>query len=136
MRFTTEWLLDRQARQQAKLRSPQEFEPTDDEGELQADIERECHARNWLCFRSRMDKRQHGKVGTPDCIISTHTGHTIYIEAKAKGRKPTPAQRATLTWLRKNKQIAALVRSREEFLKIAETYQTDETLRKVEALFL
>lgn len=136
MRFTSEWILDRQARQQAKLRSPQEFEPTDDEGELQEDIERECLNRGWLCFRSRMDKRQHGKIGTPDCVCATHTGHTIYCEAKSKGRKATPTQRATLVWLRQNKQIAVLVRSKEEFLKIAETYETDESLRKVEALFL
>lgn len=134
--FTAQWFREHEAREAARRRAPQEFTPTDDEGKLQDEIEHECYNRGWVVFRSRMDKPATGKVGTPDLIIATHVGVTLYIECKAKGRKATLAQRATLVWLRQNKQIAALVRSKEEFLKIAETFGIDETLKQVEALFL
>lgn len=135
MRFTTQWLLDREARKLAKNRSPQEFEPTDDEGKLQDEIERECTNRGWVVFSSRRDKATTNKLGQPDVIAATHTGHVLFLELKKRGGKPTPAQRATLVWLRQNKQIAAVVRSKEEFLMIAETYLSDESLRRVEDLF-
>lgn len=75
----------------------------------------------WVCFHSRMDKRQHANLGMPDFVVATHDGRTIYAEAKRRGGKCTPAQNAMLHWLERNHQIAGVVTSLEEFKHLALT---------------
>lgn len=73
----------------------------------------------WVCLHSRTDKRQHSNLGTPDFIVATHDGRTIYAEAKRRGGKCTPAQNVMLHWLQRNGQIAGVVTSLEEFKRLA-----------------
>lgn len=81
----------------------------------------------WVCFHSRMDKRQHSNVGMPDFVIVTHTGAVWFIEAKRRLGKCTPAQNATLVWLRNNRARAEVVRSLEEFKAFVNEHTTPPT---------
>lgn len=85
------------------------------ESDLHAQIIEYCTDRRWVCFHSRMDRKQHANVGMPDFVIATDDGRTIYAEAKRRGGKLTPTQNATLHWLKRNGQIAGVVTSLEEF---------------------
>ena len=87
------------------------------EKDLHEEIEQFCRYKGWVCFHSRMDKRQTANLGMPDFVIATDDGRTIYVEAKRKGGKCSPAQNAMLAWLLKNKQKAFVVQSMEEFLE-------------------
>lgn len=92
--------------------------PTERESDLHDQIVSTCKARGWIIFHARMDCRTTYPLGTPDFIIATDDGRTIYVEAKARNGKLSPAQNAMLAWLRKNQQQCYVVSSIEEFRQI------------------
>lgn len=91
----------------------------DREGTLHEEIIEYCKNRRWVCFHSRMDRKQHANLGMPDFVVAKDDGQTIYAEAKRPGGKLTPAQRAILHWLQLNGQRAGVVTSLEEFQNLS-----------------
>jgi len=90
----------------------------EDEGELHNQILAYCRAKGWSVVHSRMDVPQTAGVGTPDFVIALPNGVTIWIEAKAKKRKPSMEQLAWIATLKKLGHRAAVVWSFEQFLEI------------------
>jgi len=86
------------------------------ESKLHDEIIAHCKKMGWYFVHSRMDKRSTNAVGTPDFIIAAKGGMTFWIEAKAKGGKPTPPQRDANYWLNMLGHRAAIVWTFEEFL--------------------
>jgi hypothetical protein len=89
------------------------------ESTLHEEIAEYCSTRRWVCFHSRMDRKQHATLGMPDFVVATDDGRTIYAEAKQRGGKCTPSQNAILHWLKSNGQIVGVVTSLEEFKSLA-----------------
>lgn len=120
--FTAEWFNEYQARQQAKQHPlvVTKEGAVEDESELQYDIREECQKRGWICFSGSMAHKTRRKIGEPDAIVATDDGRTLYVECKSRTGKLTVAQQATLHWLLKNKQIAFVVTSIEEFRRLVD----------------
>lgn len=95
--------------------------PSDDpESALHDFIINFAHARGWLAIHSRMDKPTTTALGVSDFILVTP--NTVYfIEAKRKGNKVTPKQRAFLTAIKCLGWPSAVVFSKEEFLQYIES---------------
>jgi hypothetical protein len=116
--FTSAWLAAHEAR---TMKTPKQSAMVDGcrrESELHEQIFAECRRRGWYVVHSRMDMPSTNGVGTPDFIIAMDGGRTLWIEAKAKGRKCTPAQLAAEAWLLKLNHSVDAVWSFEEFLKL------------------
>lgn len=94
----------------------------DDESKLQSDIRAECQRRGWYCVSARMDRKTTTAIGTPDFIVAMPDGRTLWIEAKTRTGKLTPAQMAAAAWLKKLGHEYHIVRSAAEFAGMA----TDE----------
>lgn len=93
--------------------------PGGEEKALQDRIEKECRDQGWACVRSRMDKRTTLAPGTPDFIIALPRGITLWVECKtAKGRM-TEDQVAWAIKLDRLGHKWEVVRSFNEFLKLA-----------------
>lgn len=119
VQFTSEWFRDYERRQAAKKGAlVVSGKGVEQESDLHDEIIKECARRGWIPFHSRMDRPQTGNVGTPDFIIATDDGRTLYVECKRRKGKLTIAQQATLHWLLANKQIAFVVTSLDEFLRL------------------
>ncbi len=123
MRLTLSYVMNHQAKlEAAKLRkagkAPAVSRAVEDESKLQKQIEAECMRRKWYYVRSRMDQATTQRVGVPDFIIAGDFGKTYWIEAKAKGKKPTFDQAGAIHWLKYLGHTAAVVWSFEEFLEI------------------
>lgn len=88
------------------------------ESDLHDQIEQFCRDNGWVCVHSRMDKPTRNGEGVTDFIIATDDGRTLWIEAKRKGGKLSPAQHAFVHWLERNRQIVAVVHSMEEFIAV------------------
>lgn len=88
------------------------------ESDLHDQILAECRRRGWLAIHSRMDKRTTNRVGTPDFIIAMNNGQTLFIEVKAKGKKLSTEQAATMAWLLKLGHSPKLVYSLNEFMAL------------------
>lgn len=89
-------------------RVPVSDDPVTKESDLHQDIIDLCKRRGWFYVRSRMDRRTTQAVGVPDFIIAADGGKTIWIEAKAKGNKPSSEQLATITFLKAKGHVAAI----------------------------
>lgn len=89
-------------------RIPMPTDAVEVESELHQEIIDLCKRRGWFYVRSRMDKRTTQAIGVPDFIIAADDGKTIWIEAKAKGNKPTTEQLATITFLKAKGHLAGL----------------------------
>jgi len=105
-----------------QIKEPEEA--VEHERDLHEDIIAECRRREWIPIFSRMDRKTRNPVGTPDFIIATDFGVTLYIEAKSRTGKLSTHQRATLAWLQKNKQIVGVVGSMSDFYAIISDLQT------------
>lgn len=103
-----------------KKRAPDDSKGVEDETNLQNDIAEECRRRGWICFRGSMAHRTHRTIGEPDCIVATDDGRTIYVEAKSKRGKLTPAQNAIVAWLEHNKQRVVVVKTLAQFVAFAD----------------
>lgn len=91
-----------------------------EEGQLHDDILAECNRLRWYVVHSRRDRPATNGVGTPDFIIATDiikggVAVTLWIEAKSKTGKPSPAQRDAGHWLSMNGHHHAYVRSMDDF---------------------
>jgi hypothetical protein len=67
-----------------------------------------------------MDRATTTAKGVPDFIIATHLGMTLWVEAKARQKKPTIEQCETASWLRRYGHYYALVYCIEEFKQFVE----------------
>lgn len=98
---------------------PQQFDAlSDEEAKLHQLIYDYCRQRRWLVVHSRMDRPTTTAPGIPDFIIAADDGKTHWIEAKAKGKKPSREQLGTLHWLESLKHNADWVESFPEFLAV------------------
>jgi len=86
------------------------------ESQLHQQIMEFCASKGWLFFRGSMAHRTRRQPGEPDFCVVMDGGRAVFIEAKRPGSKPTPAQAATIAWLKKLGASAAIVHSMEEFL--------------------
>lgn len=111
--FNTAWLARYQARG-IKVQTPSEA--VEIEGKLHDDILDYCRKQGWYVVHSRMDKKTTNALGTPDFIIAMSDGRIVWIEAKAKGRKPTKDQMAACCWLNKLGHCYYIVYSMTQFL--------------------
>lgn len=88
------------------------------EKDLHEQIQEFCASKGWICIHSRYDRPATNQAGTPDCIIATDDGRTLWVELKRRGGKCSPAQNAMLAWLVKNKQKAFVASSLQEFVEL------------------
>jgi roadblock/LC7 domain-containing protein len=91
------------------------------ESDLHDKILAYCRAKGWLAIHSRMDVPATVQIGTPDFAIAMGGGKTVYVEAKRKAGKATPAQLAWMAGLHKLGHKAAIIRSFEEFVLFVTT---------------
>jgi len=96
------------------------------ESELHGKILEYCKSQGWLCFHGSTAHKTRRSVGEPDCICVA-PGRVHFIECKRPGQKPTPAQSATIAWLKKLGASAWIVHSFEEFLDAIKQPETKET---------
>lgn len=72
------------------------------------DIERylveRCKALGALCYKWTSP----GHAGVPDRIVVFPTGQVVFVELKAPGQKPRPAQLREIERLRENKQMVVV----------------------------
>jgi hypothetical protein len=95
----------------------------DKERDLHEKIFAECRRRGWVVFHGSMAERTHRTAGEPDFIIAK-PGGTLYVEAKSRTGKLTPAQAAMRAHLDANGHVMHVVRSFEEFLSVANEQTT------------
>ncbi len=109
-----------------RIRQPSESATDEPESKLHRQIEDWCRQRGWPYVHSRMDKRTTTAVGVPDFIIFAKNGRVLCVEAKRKGRKPTPQQLAWLAQIRKLGHTASIIYSFEEFMELVTNFQTHD----------
>lgn len=115
MRMTLYEVLAHQARVRGhgvRPDSPAEDKP---EEHIQDDIEAACKRRGWLVIRSRMDRPTTNQIGTPDLIVASDGGRTLWIECKRPGRKCTTEQLGVGMWLKKLCHHWVVIESLEQF---------------------
>lgn len=90
-------------------RVPQsDSEPVEQEAPLHQDIIDLCNRKGWAFVHSRMDKPTRQDKGTLDFAIALDCGRTVWIEAKARGNKPTTEQLGRIVHLKKLGHSAAV----------------------------
>ena len=95
------------------------------EGILHDQVLSYCRAQGWPVVHSRMDMPTTTGIGTPDFVIALPGGRTLWIEAKSRKGKPTPAQLAWMALLRKLSHHTAIVRSLHEIIQQIRTIQSN-----------
>lgn len=96
MRFTSEWLQQRQAKNE-----PAEVKPTKSqakEKEIHEFILLWCKDRRWIAFHGSMAHATHRTPGEPDFTILADDGQFIMIECKVGNKKPSDDQRNIIHW--------------------------------------
>lgn len=116
----SEFQLQQMLARTQKNRVPDNSEGVEDESALHEAIRKECQYRGWISFHSRMDVPQTANLGTPDFIIATDDGRTLYVEVKRRTGKLSPAQNAMVAWLAKNRQRVAVVKTLMQFIEFAD----------------
>jgi predicted RecB family nuclease len=91
----------------------------DDESELHRAIIDECQRRGWIVFHGSMAHRTYRTPGEPDFIILADGGATLLVEAKTRKGKLSTDQLGIQAWARKLDHTIHVIRSMEEFLKVA-----------------
>lgn len=89
----------------------------DNESDLHGKIIDWLKSKGWYWVHSRMDKKTTTQLGVPDFIIAAPVGVTFWIEAKAKGNKPTPPQIGVAMMLERVGHRHATVWNFEQFLR-------------------
>ncbi len=92
-----------------------EREPAKHESDLHDEIIAFCRSKGWYYIHSRTDRPTTNQVGCPDFCIVMDGGRIVFLEVKRPGSKPTPAQAATIAWLRKLGASAHIVHDMQEF---------------------
>ena len=112
MRFTTEWLAARLAKNATNLQAASGN--CEKESDLHRSISDYCKQKGWIALHGSMAHRSHRTIGEPDFIIIADLGRVFFLEAKRKGSKPTPEQSALIAWIKKLGGRASVVYSLEE----------------------
>lgn len=110
------------------IRKPVQYGPQSSvtrEKDLHEQIINECKNRGWFYVHSRMDLPTTTACGVTDFVIATTDGRTLWIECKRAGGKLTPAQRATIHWLERNRQHVAVVYSFQNFLTVCDMKRSE-----------
>ena len=89
------------------------------EAELQEQIFDACRQRGWIALHGSMAERSHRTLGEPDFTILADGGRVLFVECKARSGKLSPAQAALKFHAEKLGHTIHIVRSLEEFLRIA-----------------
>lgn len=92
-------------------------ELVDVESNLHDEILAYCRQHHCYVVHSRMDRATTNAVGVPDFIVALPGGRTIWIEAKSKKGKLTPAQNGVRIALNSLGHRWACVRNFGEFLE-------------------
>ena len=114
-----------------RLPSPRVLEGVEREAQLHEQIFTECRRRGWQVLHGSMSERTHRTLGEPDFTILADEGRVIFVEAKSRTGKLSPAQRDFKHHAEGNKHTIHVVRSLLEFLDTIrkepngpQTYQT------------
>lgn len=113
--FTTQWLIDREARH-AKQMQPPIGEPVDDEGELHGQIMAMCKSNMWIALHSAWGKKTGRLPGEMDFTVIMSDGAICFCECKKKKEKLTVEQAGVEAWLTKLGHKLYTVRNIEEFV--------------------
>lgn len=97
------------------------------EADLHEDILEFCKVRGWRAHHSRMDRPATCGVGTPDFAIAMPNGVTVWVEAKARTKKPTEEQLAWLAALNILGHVTGVVRNMDEFRTVIEKAEATTT---------
>lgn len=89
----------------------------ENESELHGQIIDWLKSKGWYWVHSRMDRKTTTQLGVVDFIIAAPGGVTFWIEAKAKGNKPTPPQIGVAMMLERVGHRHATVWNFEQFLR-------------------
>lgn len=93
---------------------------SEDEAELHEAILAYCRSKGWRVVHSRLDRPSTAQIGTPDFVIATYDGRTIWVEAKTRKGKLSTEQNAWLMALRSLGHHAGVVRCLQEFVMMTE----------------
>lgn len=103
-----------EARGFRNILAPSTAEPATDESKLHTEILEYLKSKGVRCVvHSRMDRPSTNQVGVPD-LIFVYAGKPYALEAKAKGRKLTPAQVGWLAAMKLDGWTTGVVRSLED----------------------
>ena len=108
-----------EARQAVQPAPDNAFVPVTQERDLHYQILEECRRRVWLPFHGSMAHKARRTPGEPDFIIVTDGGRVLFVECKTKIGKLSTDQLAVAAHAKKLGHEIHVVRSFEEFLKIA-----------------
>lgn len=89
------------------------------EAELHEEIFDECRRRGWIALHGSMAERTCRTLGEPDFVILAGGGRVLFVECKTRAGKLSPAQAALKHHAEKLGHAVHVVRSMEEFLRIA-----------------
>lgn len=98
----------------------------ENESDLHEQIFTECRKRQWIAFHGSMAERTHRTEGEPDFLILCQGGKQLLVECKSRKGKLSPAQQAIKHHASTLGHTVHVVRSMDEFIRIA-----DETLTKI-----
>jgi hypothetical protein len=89
------------------------------EARLHEEIFDECRARGWIALHGSMAERTCRTLGEPDFTILADGGRVLFVECKSRSGKLSPAQTVLKFHAEKLGHTIHVVRSKEEFLRIA-----------------
>jgi hypothetical protein len=90
----------------------------DKEHVLHGQIVEEVKSRGWLCFYNYWGAKAPRPAGEPDMLVYAPKGRLILLEAKAKGKKLSPAQAGVVCHMAKMGFVVFTVRSIEHVRRI------------------
>lgn len=99
---------------------PKHAQACENEAKLHEEILTYCRSKGWPVVHCRIDKPSTAAIGTPDFVIATDEGKTIWVEAKTAKGKLSLDQNAWLAALRKLGHHAGVVRHIQEFVMMTE----------------
>ena len=79
----------------------------------------ECRRRRWIALHGSMAERTCRTLGEPDFVILADSGRVLLVECKGKTGKLSPAQAALKHQAERLGHTVHVVRSFEEFVKLA-----------------
>ena len=89
------------------------------ESDLHEEIFDECRRRGWIALHGSMAERTCRTLGEPDFVILADGGRVLFVECKSRSGKLSPAQAALKHHAQKLGHTVHVVRSLQEFLRIA-----------------
>ena len=121
--------------QRSEVGRPKGRTGTARESDLHEEIFGECRRRGWIALHGSMAERTHRTAGEPDFIILARGGRVLFVECKTKTGKLSPAQAALKFHAEKLGHIVHVVRSLDEFLRLADgqagtTSEMETTIEK------